>query len=219
MPATQGWNAVISIIGVPTAFLDEETIRLDDDGSGATKFQIKDLFHRILDSSQSIIVKDSGTLVPENKIASIDYNFGIITLTSREDYNLTVSGNYIPTTEIAEGITFGVNTENNLIDSTTLKSCRESGGGMQDIYGKRNINVSLEKFYISSSIFKETINNQKEFFLSLLSSDHKTLQRGYFKLASDSFSFPSDDSSKENIELKCSEKDGVSRFTEFTQTA
>ena len=182
MPATQGWNAVISIIGVPTAFLDEETIRLDDDGSGATKFQIKDLFHRILDSSQSIIVKDSGTLVPENKIASIDYNFGIITLTSREDYNLTVSGNYIPTTEIAEGITFGVNTENNLIDSTTLKSCRESGGGMQDIYGKRNINVSLEKFYISSSIFKETINNQKEFFLSLLSSDHKTLQRGYFKL-------------------------------------
>ena len=92
MPATQGWNAVISIIGVPTAFLDEETIRLDDDGSGATKFQIKDLFHRILDSSQSIIVKDSGTLVPENKIASIDYNFGIITLTSREDYNLTVSG-------------------------------------------------------------------------------------------------------------------------------
>ena len=52
MPATQGWNAVISIIGVPTAFLDEET--KDNLICGAIGFPNKDYDFQLLASYSSL---------------------------------------------------------------------------------------------------------------------------------------------------------------------
>lgn len=114
MAATAGYKAAVKVSGTSTAFTSEAASLV----AGTTStYQINDATKRVWDRTVTPTVNDGATQVTPT---SIDYLRGRVTLASAAAGAVTITGNYLPMTTVAEATEYSTTWERQILDSTAL---------------------------------------------------------------------------------------------------
>lgn len=174
-----GYVAKINKGGTPTSMADEATTQIGSSKS----YQITNAAHRWLDLATAVTVKDGVTDQTAN-LLSVDYMNGIVTFKS--SYTpagaITVSGDYLPMTQIAKGQSFTL-TQTAATKKTTDFNTAQTNNGVDTFdYALRTVSLDLGGIYAISNAWLAALTSRSNLYIEI-NPDGSSLSaaRGIFK--------------------------------------
>lgn len=148
-----GYAVNIKQSGTSTAMTNEACTLV----SGKT-YQITATTKRIIDPLVAVVVKD-GAVDHTADVLSIDYLAGTVTFKTAYTVTgaVTVTGNYLPTSQICAMNKYTLNMQAAAIDQTDLCIAQSNGGLMQYAMGLKTVGLNLSGFYKSTSTFRAAL--------------------------------------------------------------
>lgn len=172
-----GYVAKILKSGTPTALTDEATTNLS-----GNIYQITDTTKRILDRFTAVVVKDGSTTLVAGEDYTIDYLFGTVTLTDAPAGAVTISGKYLPMTQVAKANGFTLTQTANANNNSVYETAQANGGYNTYEYGLRTVSLSLKGIYASSNQFRQLLAARSEMIIEINpDGSSKSVARGFFK--------------------------------------
>lgn len=176
-----GYVVGLKITGTPTGMTAEACSLV----SGKT-YEVTDTTKRILNrsSSPALDILDNGVSVAAANIESIDYLFGQVTFVAgyTPTTPITMTGEYLPATEIAGAKTFTLTQTANPIDESTIPIVKANDGRRVYSYGLKTVSLDISGVYASSNGFLANLLSRNEFILEI-NPDNSDLAvaRGFFR--------------------------------------
>lgn len=174
-----GYVAKIYKSGTPTALNDEPMSLV----SGKT-YQVTDTAKRCFDRNTAITFEDNGSPVSANDIAEIDWLFGRVTFATGYTVTgpVTVTGNYLPLTQVARANAFTLTQTANPIDDTDFETAQGNQGHRTFIYGLKTVSLDLTGIYASSNAYRALLASRSELVIEINPDGNaKSRARGFFK--------------------------------------
>lgn len=113
--AIAGHRSAIKTVGTSTAMTSEACTSLS-----SAVYQITSTSRRVLDPTVAVTVNDNGSPVAAANV-TIDYLFGVVTRTGGSFTGpVTVTANYLPLLDVAEGVAWSVNMSRTELDKTKM---------------------------------------------------------------------------------------------------
>jgi len=168
--AVASYNTTIKAGGTPTTMTDEDMSVVT-----GNQYQIDDATKQILDRDTDVTVKVDGTTV-DNSNYSIDYLFGMVTFTSSQTGDVTISGKFIPTTAVGGASQYGLNISSDILDKTDF----ETTGFRSKDYGLSDVSVTLERFDDLAKTFKDKILNREGLMIEITPGGGSEKIRGWY---------------------------------------
>lgn len=174
-----GYVAKIMRAGSPTGMVDEAMSLV----SGKT-YQITAATKRVLDRTDTFVVEDNNLAVSGANIESIDHLLGRVTFVSgyTPTTPITITGDYLPMTQVARGKTFTLTQTATPIDDTDFDSAQGNDGHRTWIYGLKQAALEIGGIFASSNAFQALVAARAELIIEINpDGNQKSLARGYFK--------------------------------------
>jgi len=160
--ARASFFTVLKISGVSTQFATNEDMQNIENN---LLFQIIDSDKEIWDRTIEPIFFEDGVQIDDEDIENINYLFGRVLFNVAKTGDITVMANYMPTSEVAEATDHTFSLVGEILDNTAYKRAKENNGFRTRIYGLRDVNVSLTRFYSANNHFIEAWENLDVFLL------------------------------------------------------
>ena len=185
-------GAVYIATGTSVSFTDEATTASSD----YKRYTISNTAKRFWDKSAAITVKKNGTTVTSGY--TIEYAGGVIVFTTAlaPTYVVTVSGKYIPLTQVATLFNWKLDLENELKEVTTFNS----NGWVELLPTNNKFTVSAEGYWADATFFNQ-LGNEIGIQLFVDSGTNKYRYEGFVIVNKSSIDTPVDDIVKESIEF------------------
>lgn len=174
-----GYKAKIKKPGTPTAMTTEAMTLV----SGKT-YRINDLTKRVWDRTATFTVFDNAVDHTAD-VDSFDYLFGTVTFDAAYTVTgpVTVSGTFLPMTDIAAAQSYTLTQTADAIDQTAFDVAQGNGGKRVFIPGLRTVAVNLSGFWSSSSTWRTDLSNRTEYVIEVNPDGlGNSIARGFFKL-------------------------------------
>jgi len=175
-----GYVASIKSSGTPTAITDEPMTLV----SGKT-YRVTDRTKNALDYTKAITFNDGGTPVDAANIESVNPLFGEVTFAASYTPTgaITVSGFYLPLTEVSRANSFTLTQTAETIDHTDYATAHANNGYRVFRPGLRTISLELGGFYDSSDAVWEILEQRREAIIEINpDGSGLSVARGVFKL-------------------------------------
>jgi len=178
-----GHNAVIKKSGTPIAMTSEAMSLV----SGKT-YQITAAARRVISFLNPVTVLAGGTDVTAN-VESIDYLVGRVTFkaTYTPASPVTITGFYIPMTQIAKGRSFNLSQTVAEQDTTGYDDAQANNGYRRFDEGLRSVSLELGGIFAASSAWRTALTTRALIYVSVdldFSNPGKTMFHGFFKAMS-----------------------------------
>jgi hypothetical protein len=175
-----GYVAKILKSGTPTTFTDEVMELV----SGTT-YKISDATKNIWDRLTAVVVKDGATTLVEGEDYTLDYLFGRVILDTAPGGTVTVSGKYLPMTQVAKANGFTLTQNANANDNTVYETAQTNGGYQTYEYGLKTVSLSLQGIYAPTNGFRALLAARAEMVIEINpDGSGKSVARGWFKAMS-----------------------------------
>lgn len=178
-----GYVAKLMSSGTSTALTTEPMSVV----SGKT-YKITDATKNVIDYTKAFTIKDNGVAVDHTDpavVESLNLLFGRVTFASAYTPTgpITITGFYLPMTEIAKGSSFTLTQTVEPLDKTDFPTARANNGYRVFDPGLRTVTLEIGGFYASSSAFWEVLESRESFVVEI-NPDGSNLSRarGVFKL-------------------------------------
>lgn len=208
-----GYIVSLKKAGTPVALSDEPMSLV----SGNT-YVITDKDKRIIDLDTAVTVEDDGS-DETAEIESINYMTGEITFNSGYAVTgpVTISGKYIPVSEIAGAKTFTLTQTAETIDETDIPTARANDGYMVFSQGLKTASLELSGIYKTTNAFQTALEDRESFIVEINPDNNAlSIARGIFKFASRGQSGDVGALEEETISLRLSVPDNELMVTPFT---
>lgn len=175
-----GYVASIKQTGTATVMTDEAMSLV----SGKT-YRITDAAKRIISHNHTVTVEDNSVAVADADIETIDYLFGKVTFVSGYTVTgpVTITGRYMPTTEISRANSFTLTQTAETIDETDYATANSNGGYRVFEPGLRTISLELGGFYDEDDAVWTVLENRSEIVIEINpDGSGLSVARGIFKL-------------------------------------
>ena len=172
------YRALIKASGTSTSFTDEPA-----SNTSGNSYRIDDSTKQILDRAVAVVVEVGGTVVASTEY-KIDYLFGIVTFTSSQTGNVTVTGNYIPTVSVAGANQYSVDITGDILDNTNFVDSQSNGGYRTRQYGMLDVSANISRFDDLAKTFKTKLENRKVVLLEIQPAGGTETIRGWFVIES-----------------------------------
>ena len=152
MASVPGFKTSVKLSGTPTTLT---SAAMSTYSTVANTYQVTNTSYQCFSSTATLTFRDTGstTAISTANIESINYLFGAVTLstalTGSTTFNgeVTVSGKYIPLTEITGAHQYTLTQAATMLDNTDFSST----GWTSRISGLKTVSLSLTKFEDNSS--------------------------------------------------------------------
>lgn len=177
-----GYVASIKKSGTSTTMTGEAMALL----SGKT-YQITNTAKRVIDFASAVTVLGNAIAIAADKIESIDYMFGKVTFIS--SYTpaspVTITGKYLPMTEVAKANSFTLSQTVETIDKTDYATARANNGYRVFDPGLRTVSLELGGFYDVTNAFWEILEAREDLVIEINpDGSGNSICRGIFKMVS-----------------------------------
>ena len=176
---TAAYTTLIRSGGQSVGFLDEA---MTQDANDPKVWQITDATRQVLDRDIPVVVEDNGNPLLAADF-SIDYLFGIVTLVNNPAGAVTVSGSYIPMTEVVGASQHTINLTGDILDDSNYKESRGTHNRTKK-YGMTDCNITLERFYDLQKTFKTHLSNRDVVMVEVQPAGLSEVLRGWFVVES-----------------------------------
>jgi hypothetical protein len=173
-----GYVAKILKSGTTTAFTDEAMSVV----SGKT-YKIDAATKNVWDRNVPITVEDNAVDQTAN-VESINWLFGQITFKAAYTPTgpITVSGSYLPMTQVARANEFTLTQTTNAIDETDYETAQSNAGHRKYSYGLKTVSIDLNGIYASSNGYRAALEARNEMIIEINpDGNSKSRCRGFFK--------------------------------------
>lgn len=174
-----GYVTKIFKSGTPTTFTASPATLV----SGKT-YKITDATKNVWDRLTTVVVLDNAVAVSAANILSVDYLQGQITFISSYTPTgpITLTGKYVPTTQIAGAQGFTLTQNANAIDDTDYAIAQANGGCRTYEIGLRTVKLSVKGIYKASNAFEAFLITRPELIIELdIDGGGLNVARGWFK--------------------------------------
>lgn len=175
-----GYVAKILKSGSPTTFTDEAMSLVT-----GTTYRITDPVKGIWDRLTEVVVKDGSTTLDEGDDYTLDYLFGTVILDQAPVGSVTVSGKYLPMTQVAKANGFTLTQNANANDNSVYETAQANNGYQTYEYGLKTVSLSLQGIYAQSNAFRALLAARSEVVIEINpDGSGKSVARGWFKAMS-----------------------------------
>lgn len=176
-----GYVAVLKKGGTPTTMTAEPCALV----SGKI-YKITNAVKRVISRADSLVVLDNA-VDHTTDVLSIDYLNGTVTFKSAYTPTtpITVTGKYLPMSQIAKGQSFTLTQTATVIDTSDFISAQANNGYKNCDYGLKTVSLDIKGFYAVSNAWIAQLQSRGELVIEIGpdgSSD--TLCRGFFRQTS-----------------------------------
>jgi hypothetical protein len=171
--------------------------------SGKT-YKITNAAHNVIDIGTAITVLDNAVAVDVDDILNIDYILGQVTFQSAYTPTtpITITGAYLPLTEIAGSRTFTLTQTSTAVDDTDIPSAKANGGWRtyDPTQGLKTVGLEIGGVYKSANGWREALTGREEVFIEINPDNQgDSFCRGLFKYTGRSQSGDVGDLEEENL--------------------
>jgi len=157
MAGLAGYTTTVKMTGTPTAMSSEA---MSTNSTAANTYKVTTATKRIFDRAASFSFFEATTTggraaIAAGDISAIDYLFGKVTFSSTQSEPVTVSGNYLPATNVAGANTYGMDMTRELLDRTDFTST----GFRQRHPGLVDVSLTVSRFDSVDLTFINAINS------------------------------------------------------------
>ena len=191
--AQAAYLVTIKSSGTPTVFLNATTTNIS-----GNVYQINATTRRILDPNTTPAIKIGSLTVTTGFV--IDYLFGLVTFTNPPTGAVSVSGRYMPVTNVGGCYEYSLDIGGDMLDKTDLSST----GYRSKQLGMNDVSITLSRYDDLSKIFK-TSRQDRENVLIEIRPDSSDIIRGWFVIDSTSSSADVSSLESESITLQLAE--------------
>jgi hypothetical protein len=170
MSGTAGYGATVKKSGTSTSFTDEGMSNTSEN-----TWQIDDQDKEVFDRHTVPTFKDNTVVIDSADIQSIDYLYGLVTFTGSKSGPITVSGDYIPMTEIVGAKDVSLNRTSAILDDTDISN----EGYHTKKSGIHDASITLGRWDDISHAFTDVINARTSVVIEVAPSSSKSY-RGWF---------------------------------------
>lgn len=173
-----GYVAKVMKSGTPTTLTAEATTLV----SGKT-YQITAASKRILDRLTAVTVLDNAVDHTAD-VESIDFLFGKVTFKSTYTVTgpVTITGKYLPTTQIAKAQGFTLNQTAAVLNTTDFITAQATAGVTAHDYGLKTVSLDLNGFYALSNGWLAALQARSEVVIEINpDGGGLSVARGIFK--------------------------------------
>lgn len=177
-----GYAVVIKATAAPIVMTDEACSLV----SGKT-YQITSATKQLIDPGTAVVVEDNGVDQTAN-VLSIDYLFGTVTFKSTYTVTgpVTITGAYMPASQVCAMNKYTLNMQANAIDQTDLCTAQTNGGMKQFIGGLKSVSIDLKGFYKPTSTFLTALKARTVMLIEINPDGAgKAVARGFFVTKTD----------------------------------
>lgn len=177
-----GYQALIKKTGAATVMTDEPMALV----SGLT-YQITDTTKRLIDVATTVVVEDNNVNQTAN-VEKIDFLFGRVTFKSTYTPTgpITITGKYLPASQICAMNKFTLSQQAESIDETDLCVAQTNSGFRQYKVGLKSVSLELSGFYKATNAFLDAVKDRSLVMIELNPDGAgKSTARGFFKPKSD----------------------------------
>lgn len=175
-----GYVAVVKQSGTPVTMTDEAMSLV----SGKT-YKTTDATKGVWDYKTTTVIEDNGVAVSSANIETLDYLFGRVTFVSSYTPTgpITVTGKYMPMTEVSKANSFTLTQTAETIDKTDYATAHANDGYRVYDPGLRTISLELGGFYDSTDAVWEVLEGRSDIVLEINpDGSGLSVARGVFKL-------------------------------------
>lgn len=192
--ALQGFNALVKAESSQVSFTDEATTTGD-----SISYQITDTVKRIWGFTSTIIVEDSA--VPTIEPFTINRLNGTITFETATARTITVTGDYVLLTTVAEAKEFSFDGVTDMNDSTIFEESER-------LFTPSLVSATatIGKFYTVDNYFMDMILNKETMVIEFFADSSDDPFIVYANVASDSITAPVEALIEESISLQITNK-------------
>jgi hypothetical protein len=180
-----GYQAKILKTGAPIAMIAEPTTLI----SGKT-YEITSATKRIISANNNVVVLDAAVDHTAD-VLNIDYVFGHVTFKTAYTVvgPVTITGSYLPTTQICAMNKFSLSQQADTTDETDLCIAQTNNGYRQHGTALKSVSLDLNGFYRVTSGFLTSLTARELVVIELdPSGTGNSKCRGFFKPKSDKLS-------------------------------
>lgn len=206
---TAGYNGSIKEAGTATAFTAEATTVNGD------WYEITDSTKSIFDYNGAVTVYDDAVDVTAD-ISEIDYLFGRVKFISGSEPSGTVTfdGDYLPLQTLGCFNSFDLTQSSDTIETGCFEGVKANGGYQTYKPTLRDVSVSAEGFYQTSSTFLNRLIARSIIIIDIdIEGDGKSACRGYFSLITDGLSGGVGGDETESLEFSLFVPEDVTPFS------
>lgn len=207
---TAGYNAVVRKVGTATSFTDEATTVVDG------YYEITDRTKSCFDYQAGLIVEDGGNVVSATNIEEIDWLHGRVKFVDAFTPvgAIAFSGEYLPLATFGNFNSFDLTQSSDTIETGSFETVGSNGGYQSYKATLRDVALSAEGFYRTTSDFLTTLQNRDRFIIELdIEGDGENLARGFFRIGSDGLSGGPGGDESESISFSLFVPEGVKPFS------
>ena len=174
------YNTVIKKSGTSTSFTDEAMSNV----SGNT-FKINDVNKQIWDRTVVPTFEEDAVPISASDVLSIDYLFGEVTFATSKSGAITVSGNYIPTSDVIGANSYTLNCSSNLLDESNFKDAQSNNGFRNRCYGMHDVVLSLSRFFDLTKTYVTPWLDRTIVLIEIQPGNGNEVIRGWYKIETD----------------------------------
>ncbi|KKN90086.1 hypothetical protein LCGC14_0231990 [marine sediment metagenome] len=177
-----GYLTTIKKSGTATSMTSEA---MSTNSTVSNTFQLDAAAKRILNRDGTFVVREAGTTAPVSAASVvIDYLFGKVTLSSATTSAITLSGSYMPMTEIAGANSFTLEQIRDSLDDTDFTSV----GWRSRIVGIKDVSLTLGRWQTLGDDFFSLIDSGESVVAEIQPGGAGDVGRGWFKIETEGFS-------------------------------
>lgn len=177
--ALQGYKTTVKIGGSPTNLT---SAAMTSYSTSPRTYQVTNSAQRIFSSTAALTFKSSSYTLVGSDIASVNYLFGAVTLTTTFTGGANykgipkVSGKYIPTSLVAGGHSYKLNQTATLVDVTDYSS---SGWTMRQA-SLRDVDLTVDRFDSLELTYFNLVNSGGSCLIEIRPGGAGNVARGWF---------------------------------------
>lgn len=179
MSTATGYLTTVRSSGTATSFTTEAM-----SGSGVGPYEIDDTTKEIWDRDTTLTFYEDGSPISASDVLSIDYLFGKVTFVTNKLLAITVSGKYMPMTNIAGANSYNLNLIDGVLDDTEFGITGANQGFRTRRYGLKDVSISISRFDDLTHAFFDIINNRTSVVIEIQPGGQNVYTRGWFVLES-----------------------------------
>jgi hypothetical protein len=173
-----GYVATLKKLSGPLALTAEPMALVA--GTTAT-YQVTNAIKRSFDTVTPPVFSVGGTPVSAGTIVNVDYLFGRVTLTGAAGGAVTVTGAYLPSTDVARATGFTLTQTADTIDDTDFATASANAGHRVYIPGLKTASLALTGIYGLTNNWRASLESRERLIIEINpDGNRKSIARGYF---------------------------------------
>jgi hypothetical protein len=176
-----GYQVIIKKTGLALALTNEAMVLVS-----SQTYMVTDISKRIFDYITPIVIKVGG-VDKTIEVLNIDYLYGKVTFKSTFVVSgaVTVTGKYVPSSQICAMNKYSLTQQADSIDETDLCIAQSNGGYRQFKPGIKTVSLELNGFFKVASGFQAALKTREKFVIDINPDGiGNSLCRGFFSLKS-----------------------------------